>query len=80
MMVAQGLEALAPSLGTAQATIHQVQGQSFVDSVVGASAGTTGRSAGGVVEFFDERERESMSVTCFLCYTYFRHIAYVVYM
>ena len=49
-MVAQGLEALAPSVGTAQATIHQVQGQSFVDSVVGASAGTTGRSAGGGVE------------------------------
>lgn len=37
-MVAQGLEAIAPSIGTAQATIRQVQGQSFVDSIVGASA------------------------------------------
>ena len=49
-MVAQGLEALAPAAGTTQATIQQVQGQSFVDSVVGASAGATGRSAGGRVE------------------------------
>ena len=45
-MAAQGLEALAPAAGTTQATIRQVQGQSFVDSVVGASAGAAGRSAG----------------------------------
>ena len=37
-MVAQGLEAIAPSVGTARATIRQVQGESFVESVVGASA------------------------------------------
>ena len=49
-MVAQGLEALAPSEDTAQATIQQVQGQSFVDSIVGASTGATGGSAGGRVE------------------------------
>ena len=48
-MVAQGLEALAPAAGTTQATIQQVQGQSFVDSIVGASTGATGtgRPAGG---------------------------------
>ena len=49
-MVAQGLEALAPSEDTAQAAIQQVQGQSFVDSIVGASTGATGGSAGGRVE------------------------------
>ena len=47
-MVAQGLEALAPSEDTAQATIQQVQGQSFVDSIVGANAGA---SAGGCATF-----------------------------
>ena len=49
-MLAQGMEAMAPSVGTANATIHQVQGQSFVDSVVGASTGTTGAAGGPVHE------------------------------
>ena len=51
-MVAQGLEALAPVAGTTQATIQQVQGQSFVGSIVGAITGATGtgRSACGRVE------------------------------
>ena len=47
-MVAQGLEALAPAAGTTQAAIRQVQGQSFVDSIVGANAGA---SAGGCATF-----------------------------
>lgn len=47
-VLAQGMEAMAPSVGTANATIRQVQGQSFVDSVVGASTGTTGAAGGPV--------------------------------
>ena len=37
-LVAQGLEAMTPSVGTARAAVRQVQGESFVESVAGRVA------------------------------------------